>query len=271
MDALLARKRELSAALAVNTRERKRARAQSRGAALAVARAWALPDQMRHSVLIAYVHADYEFAPATKLLAARGRQLHWPVKSEEDLVRIVEDLFLEVDDVQLAALTDLEDPLDAAAAHDAVRYVAEWRLAEWTAQLNMKKGVAPSTDALLQQFEAQRLALPESMRPAARGTSAEASARVWISAWRKRWGARYGRVKIRENVSVDDMRQKASFQSRVSPPRCLFSGTHGSIFRSPIRDRISVLFRDRFLVPLFDFKAQAAGRSPNRDRYSVLI
>lgn len=226
MDALLARKRELSAALTDNTRERKRARAQSRGAARAAARAWILPDQMRHSVLIAYTQADYEFAPATKLLAACGRQMHWPAKSEEDLVRLVEDLFLEVDEVQLAALTDLGDPSDAGAVHDAMRYVQEWRLADWTARLNVEKGVAPSTDALLRQLEAQRLVLPASARPAARGTSAEASARVWISAWRKRWGARYGRVKIREDVSVDDMRFKAGARPIFRPP-------HGLVFWHP--------------------------------------
>ena len=40
---------------------------------------------------------------------------------------------------------------------DALSYVEQWRLVGWTAQLNEDKGVAPSTEAVLQQLEMQRL------------------------------------------------------------------------------------------------------------------
>ena len=73
----------------------------------------------------------------------------------------------------------------------------------------MKKGVAPSTDAVLQRLEESRLQLPDTVRPTPRGTVAEASARQWARRWRRRWGGRHAKLRVRGDVGLPDMRHKA--------------------------------------------------------------
>lgn len=206
---LLGQKRALDDALSENRAELKRITRGRRDTARAAARAWQLSESMRRTALIAYALADYRVEPAVRFLIASGRQRHWPDKTEEELATLVEGHFLDVDETELAAITDMEDPADGQAMKAALPYVEQWRLAEWATRLNTDKGVAPSTEALLHQLEAQRLALPGPVRPEARGTVVDPSARVWASSFRRRWGARYGRIRIREHVPLEEMMLKA--------------------------------------------------------------
>ena len=206
---MLGRKRALDEALAANRAELKRARRGARDSTRAAARMWQLSDSTRRIALIAYVLADYHVEPAVRFLVASGRERHWPGKLEEELATMVEDHFLEVGETELAAITDMEGPADGKAMKAALSYVEQWRLAEWATRLNTDKGVAPSTEALLQQLEVQRLALPELVRPDARGSVVEPRARVWASSFRRRWGGRYGRIRVREHVPLEEMMAKA--------------------------------------------------------------
>ena len=163
---------------------------------------------MVHAVLIIYGLAEYNAAPAVKFLASSGRKRHWPAKSEEELAALVEDLFLQTDPDDFAALVDSGAPSDPGAMQVAVGVVQEWRLAAWTQCLNYTKGVAPRTEALLRQFEKSRLGLPEAVRPAYRGAVEHPPARVWAARWRRRWGGFYGQLRVREAISVEEMRNK---------------------------------------------------------------
>lgn len=221
---LLGRKRELDAAIADASAELKRAKRQARDKAKSEARAWQLSDCLRHSVLIVYALADYSALPAARFLSAAGRKRHWPEKSVEEMGTMVEDMFLQVDEVELADLTDVHNPADAQAMASAMPYVEEWRLMSWTTMLNREKGVAPSLAAILTQAERQRLQLPEAVRPGSHGTNIEVRARVWAGAWRRRWGGRHGGLSFREDVPLDQMRAKASAwgeraHTNVSPTR----------------------------------------------------
>jgi hypothetical protein len=209
MEDLLARRRALDAARACTKLQLKRARQSLRDGMRAEVKAWRLSDALRRSVLIVYVLADYNIEVAARFLAAGGRKRHWPERSEEELAAVVEHHFLETSAAELASLTDTEDPSDVASMKAALSYVGQWRLVGWATGLNVAKGVAPSTEAVLHRLEAQRLELPEAVRPDPRGTITDARARVWASAWRKRWGARHGRIRIREDVTLEDMRHKA--------------------------------------------------------------
>ena len=173
------------------------------------ANAWKLTAVLEHTVLIIYGLTGYAAEPAVNFLAACGRRRHWPEKSEEELETIVVDLFLKVDAVELAGLTDTEGPADPAAMVAALPVVEQWRLVAWTAGANTTKGVAPSTDALLHRLEVERLKLPEAVRPEPRGTVADSRAREWARRWRRRWGGRHGKLKICEAISVPDMQAKA--------------------------------------------------------------
>ena len=75
--------------------------------------------------------------------------------------------------------------------------------------MNEDKGVAPSTQAVLEKAEEIRAGLPEAARPAAQGTSAEARSRMWLRRWRLRWGGKLARIRLREELSQQDMAEKA--------------------------------------------------------------
>ena len=80
----------------------------------------------------------------------------------------------------------------------------------WTRRLNEDKGVAPSIQAVLEKAEEIRARLPEAARPAPQGTSAEARSRMWLRRWRLRWGGKLARIRLREELSQQDMAEKAA-------------------------------------------------------------
>ena len=86
--------------------------------------------------LIVYCLSSYAAAPAVEFLAAAAGKRKWPVKTEEEVAAMVEDIFLKA---------DLHNPKDLAAAREGVRFSEQWRLAEWVRRLNFGGGVAPSS------------------------------------------------------------------------------------------------------------------------------
>ena len=118
----------------------------------------------------------------------------------------------DIDDV--AALIDMDSPTDAAALSTAVNHVEQWRAVVWTKAQN-RLGVAPSTAAVIDHFEERRARLSASVRPAAWGSSASATSRRRVSRWRRRWGGRIANIRVREEVPLEDMRDKAGRE-----PRC---------------------------------------------------
>ena len=119
---------------------------------------------------------------------------------------------LKADLEELSALTDANSPLDVQAMRAAFSYVEQWRLMLWTGDCNRRLGVAPSTESVLRRYEEQRLGLPEAVRPDARGTTAAAQSRVWAGAWRRRWHVKHGAIKVREQLSAEQMRDKVSIK-----------------------------------------------------------
>ena len=194
----------LNDALAENRRQLKKARA----AADAQARVWQLTPNLRHAALIIYVLSGYDAEPAARYLMKGAERRRWPAMLEDEVRAMVEDLFLAVDEAELAALTDATYPSDPLAMEAAAKCVEEWKLVSWARRQNTEKGVAPSTDALLQRVAASRLDAghPD---PHGRGTTAEGSARMWASRFIRRWGGRYGAIGASEDVPLDVMRNKA--------------------------------------------------------------
>lgn len=186
-------------------RERQKLASASRVAA----RAWQLPVGVRHASLVAYVLAGYRSEPAVVYLQAIGRERHWPAKADGEVAALIEDLFLECEVERLAALTDAEVPEDAAAYAIASKYVKEWQAVEWVRSMNAEKGVAPSTASLLTRVKKGP--------PRLRGhtSSWSGSARSWACRWRRRWQGFYKKLRVREDVSLDETRSKAAM-SRVS-------------------------------------------------------
>ena len=203
------RKQALDAALAASRQELKRARWRQKDARRAEGSVWLLTAFTSDVVLIIYVLAGYALEPAIRFLRSVGEKRRWPQKGDDELGPMVEQVFLAVGPDEIAAIIDTTAPSKPAALRAAIKWVQEWELVAWTRRLNEEKGVAPSTQAVLGKAEERRARLPEAARPAAQGTSVEARARMWVRRWRLRWGGQLARIRLREDLSQQDMAEKA--------------------------------------------------------------
>ena len=114
------------------------------------------------------------------------------------------------DTARLLQLTDPTHPLDEAAAALAARYVQEWALYSWGSALNVEEGVAPRTKAVLEESEAYRSRCAGGVQPPQRGSVSSPAARKWAARWRERWGGFHGRLRVRNEPPLDEMRAKVS-------------------------------------------------------------
>ena len=196
-------------ALASSRAELRRAQAQARSHA----RAWVLAAPLRREVLIVYVLAGYDTEPAAHYLRKVAARRKWP-PMDTDVLKLVEDAFMSADPDEIAALTDAVAPSDPAAMQSASKCVEEWRLVRWARDQNTGRGVAPTTDALLQRLASDRLACGHD-EPHGRGTAIDASARMWATRFRRRWGGRVGSIGTSPTLTASDMRAKAWVTGQV--------------------------------------------------------
>ena len=71
--------------------------------ARAEAKQWVLSTRERNVAMVIYHVAEFQAAPAIKFLQHTARRRFWPMKSEEELVRLVEDMLVEGDAPPLRA------------------------------------------------------------------------------------------------------------------------------------------------------------------------
>ena len=231
LETVLMQRSALKSQMAANRAALQIATRRARYERVREAQVWQLSPQEEQVVTIIYMYSGYARAPAVEYLQQLGRRRGWPQKASEMLGSLVEDMFLAVEPVRLAELSDQGDPAAPVAMSVACAFLAEWDLFRWVDAANQRKGVAPSTEALLQELERLRLQLPEAVRFPSRGVSSESRARVWALQWRKRWGAHHGRVRVREDIPAAEMRAKAcsscgySYCEAWGPRSGLFSGT----------------------------------------------
>ena len=206
---LLEQRVDLRAELGATRQEIRKEKKKSAAQAKAAAKHWELTGWQKNVAMVIYNMAEYQTAPVVKFLQQTARRRQWPVKAEEDLVRIIEDVLLESDAAEVVAMADLQDPQDPSVATEALKYIHEWRAVVHVQDMNERLGLAPSTENILQKLEANRLAIPEPLRPPCRGTAAEAAARNWAFRFRVRSGARYGKIRICDGISLAEMQEKA--------------------------------------------------------------
>ena len=146
---------------------------------------------------------------AAAFLAREAARRKWAPKPEAEVRELVDKLFLRVDLAEYTDVCDAEAASDECAMRVAVRFWEEWSLVAWAKDANQRLGVAPSTEAVLGHAEQLRLRLPEGVRPACKGSVAEAKARMWAQRWREKWGAHHGRLRARDDMPVEEKRAKA--------------------------------------------------------------
>ena len=118
-----------------------------------------------------------------------------------------------IDNLSLEALAEAGAPttVSGRAAQDrAGAFLARAGAAVWATRMIREQGHAPSTQELWE--ESTRLATHErrvgTAEPA--GGSSATGSRQWGWRWRKTWGFRKGRLRVREHYDTDELRHKAA-------------------------------------------------------------
>ena len=221
---LRARRAELAEARRLESIERER----ERRASLAQRRHWQISGAVLKVALIIYQLARASTEPVVVYLRAQARKRHWPEMEDADIAELAVWAFLRADDGVYIDLTDIDAPSDPAAMRTALDYVEQWRVARYALEHNLTRGAALSSGSLLHRFEEGRQQLPEALRPRHRGVGAQSKGRSFMSRFRKRWGGRYGALRVREQVPLPVLLSKARryilpcFQ--CSPVDCLVHG-----------------------------------------------
>ena len=123
----------------------------------------------------------------------------------------VQTWLLEATPAQLQALADPAPGQQAAWMRCARRFVAEARVTQWVRDQNMTRGLAPPSALVYEQLAAARNEGPaEGAGHAAPAAVRAPGARVQLVArWRRRWRARLGKVRARDDLTQDAARAKA--------------------------------------------------------------
>ena len=171
-------------------------------------RIWKLTKRSQNIVLIAYTLGGYRVDAAVSWLRPHSVAKGWPSKSDLEMARLVEDLFLATEADALAALADEREPADPSALKAAHAHVLEWRLHGWTEDLGDDVGVALPTDDVLDKLRQMMVDIPDWIQRHV-GTAADASARKWTARWREKWGGVFSAIPHREQLTTAEIQQKA--------------------------------------------------------------
>ena len=208
VDALRGRKRELQAELATLRLQAKRARRNVVRRLSSMEREWLVAGDHLKVTLAIYMLTDYSMDASVAYLKRMGRQRRWPNKTHAELIRIVEELFLNADLQDLVLLSDWWSDVGDRIMQTAADFAWQWRLVAWSSRQNYK-GIAPPTAIVLDEWARARAEVPAHLRPTGWGHSAQVSARMRVMRWRRRFAGRSGQIPPRERVPLETMRNKA--------------------------------------------------------------
>lgn len=203
--------------------------------------------------LLVYVLADHQVSIAVSYIAsqeARRRRM-CPNRNRQTVQAEVEEAYVKSPVEKLATL--LEEPADLPDKRKlvmAAKYVVEHHLFEWLLHRNCRKGVAPSSQQMLQHASTCiPSGAPASVQEALRFHFAAGgrATRKWLASFRQRWGARLGKMKIRDNMDADEVREKARACCRHVLGCLLRLLQFCSCFQTPKQAQIASSFLEPFL------------------------
>lgn len=240
----------MSVEQAAVTTEAKRLRRRIRDSQAAAERHWVLNEHLRIRALLVYTLAECSVEPAVVYVSSEAARRGWPVRTEAEIARMVEDLFLAADDDEIESFHDQATPSDPDAMRAALAWVEQWRLRPW-AESNNRLGIHPDTRLAIETYEARRAALPADLRP--RLWLGTPGARKRGTRWRERWGGRDGSLRPRDVAPLPQLRERVCasagkwvVMSRVSQfPNF---GLHRHQVGHDFLPRFRARFWDRFLA-----------------------
>ena len=174
-----------------------------------------LGGKLETCVLMVYIFSGHDLSVAAEYLSQKrqfaGTQL-------EDRLQAVERVYLQTPTCQIVQLmndTCLEESRHADM-RAACRFRVQFELFEWLRKQNCEHGVAPSRlqlvcHALSTLPSAAPLAIVDAVAKPLRGSARRQ--RKWLQHFRRKWGARLGKLHLATAMSQVEMQEKARFCS----------------------------------------------------------
>lgn len=169
---------------------------------------WRFTERQTIIVLTLYVLADHETSVATQWLQCLARRKKWSRKSKDWVVRHIEDLVLSTPENTVQKLGEKSSHPDPRAFGLAWRYLTECQVMQWVKHQNVSRGVAPTTRMVLDQVESQTRNDEAQSGSSAWGAAFESATRGRVYRWRRFWQGSYTRIRVREDISKDTVREK---------------------------------------------------------------
>ena len=85
----------------------------------------------------------------------------------------------------------------------------EWRSRQWVAEVNHAKWCAPSIEQVRARYETELARISDAAARAPSLARCPSLKKAWGCRWRKQWRVRLGGLQTKENLSKDDLAQKA--------------------------------------------------------------
>lgn len=216
-------------------------------------------------LVLVFVLADHTVEVATAFAIGKGRKRRRLLHDADDVQAQIELEYINMPTDKVVDL--LSEPLTPQIQRliiPASKHVVEHRLFQWVVDQNCEKGVAPSGRLLQEAMKFIPASAPGHVRQSLMDTfgSQGRSSRKWLASFRRRWGARIGKMKIRFGMDMSEVREKARGKIMIvsgCENDLLCGPIFGTFFENRFWDRLLVLiyrgpknrtrFRAHFLGP----------------------
>ena len=158
-----------------------------------------------------YAVAGYNTHVAVQWLCSRLFQGKVTSGQMDELSTWVEDLFLGQTDESLDEIWHPTTSTGRSQLKKANRLVKECDVCQWLSDENVRKGVAPRTECVMEQFEKEMAVTVQNIGAILdrRDLSSNVN-RMFALRFRRRWGISMTRMKERAPLDVEALRRKAA-------------------------------------------------------------
>ena len=195
-------------------------------------------------LMLLFFFSGYDTAAPAEYWQLHRRQRRLPPLPAEAMQEKVEAFFLDVPPADLIELADPEGvpqyflgrPLKESesfarrlpglqkfARGRAASFLAKLRVRDWVQRANTTKGLAPRTALLVEQYNAQRAAIPSPQAPLTLEHPATSSySRLFAHRWRRMLKGKVGKVRVQDYMPQQEKRAKA--EGPEGPVLSLYTG-----------------------------------------------
>ena len=177
---------------------------------LAQPQPWCLAGFLLHTMLILYYLGPYSPRLPLPYLHFTGKAKDWPEITDEELTALIETAFLDAPAKLFLELCDPVHPSDDQAYQAALDFRSQFETMQWCEEMNTTKGLAPSSATILHRLYTDNEARPQDFQRHIPMNTWVSTPRTFVHKWRRRFGGRFGCIRIVPNLTAESMMAKVN-------------------------------------------------------------